>query len=44
MDEPERGLRMIRDSADIILNVFEEPDKYVEAMTIYAALLMNSDR
>jgi tetratricopeptide (TPR) repeat protein len=40
----DEGLLRIEQSANLILNVFEEPAKYVEAMTIYNAILMHANR
>jgi tetratricopeptide (TPR) repeat protein len=44
LGEEETALVLVDLSAKVILNVFNEPDKYVEAMAIYHALLMKSER
>ena len=44
LGETDRGLVRIEQSANLILAVFQEADKYVEAITIYNAILMRAGR
>ena len=44
LGQTDRGILRIEQSANLILRAFKEPDKYVEAMTIYNAMLMHADR
>lgn len=44
LGKTDEGLLRIEQSANLILAVFQEPDKYVEAITIYNGILMRAGR
>jgi tetratricopeptide (TPR) repeat protein len=44
LGKTDEGLLRIEQSANLILAVFQEPDKYVEAITIYNGILMHTGR
>jgi tetratricopeptide (TPR) repeat protein len=44
LGKTDEGLLRIEQSANLILAVFQEPDKYVEAVTLYNGILMHAGR